>query len=127
MAQKVKLNTNFAGQVVPAEAEVVYYSQAEAAMRGVKTLVICWVVGLICVFVPVLHFVLTPAAILAGPVAGILVYIRTQKLPKLVDGKTQCGHCKAETAFNFQHQKPPFYDSCKSCKTGYEILWPPQA
>lgn len=119
------MKTNFAGKTASSEADVVYFSQSEAALRGVKTLGICWAVAVVCVFVPVLHFVLTPAAVLAGPIAAVLVYLKTQKLPKSVDGKTECGHCKATTTFHFVNAKPPFYDSCKACKTGYEILWPP--
>lgn len=127
MEKAVTIRTNFAGREVLTDGFASYFSSQESMVKAFKSLGICWGVGLLCVFVPVLHFVLTPSAILAGPVAALLVYNKTQKLPKKLSGTVICSHCKAQTAFLFEEAKPPLYEMCKSCRTGYEVIWPPVA
>ncbi len=127
MEDTVSIRTNFAGKEVLVKGQASYYTPQESLFKALKTIGICWAVGLVCVLVPVLHFVLTPAAILAGPIAAILVYNRTQKLPKKLSGSVCCVHCNTLTPFLFENAKPPLYEMCKSCRTGYEVIWPPES
>lgn len=122
----VLITTNFAGQEITTEGKASYFTVRESTLKALKSLGICWVVGVLCIAVPILHFVLTPAALLAGPVAAILVYFKTQKLPKRLSGTVECLHCKTNTSFLFENAKPPLYEMCKNCRTGYEVLWPPK-
>ncbi len=116
---------DFVGKQIPTTATYSRFSKQEALKRALQSLGLCWVVGLICVAVPVLHFVLTPMALVAGPFVALLVYSKTQKLPKFVKGTVECIHCKSVTSFEFENVKPPLYTVCESCRTGYQILWPP--
>jgi hypothetical protein len=117
----------FAGKEVSANAHVEHYSQKECIQKGFKALGVCWLTAGICLFVPVIHLVVTPLALLAGPLAGLFVFTKVQKLPRLVEGTVTCQHCQKVTGFKFHNANPRYYELCEHCRTGYEILWPPKA
>lgn len=125
MTTDAKININFAGKEVAVLAKITYFTQREIALKALQSLGICWAVAAVCVLVPILHFVLTPAAFLAGPIAAAFVYFKVQKLPKFLEGSVRCLHCSSDTDFAFANAKPPFYEMCRNCRTGYEVIWPP--
>ncbi len=125
MNNQEEIIAEFVGKKVPTHASYLRYSKQDALKRSLGSLGLCWIVGLVCVAVPVLHFVLTPMALICGPFVAVFVYIKTQKLPKFVKGSVECLHCKTSTAFDFVEAKPPLYTVCEACRNGYEVLWPP--
>jgi len=127
MEAAVTLKINFAGKEILTPGQASYYSTQESMVKALKSLGLCWAVAAVCVLVPILHFVLTPAAFLAGPVAAVLVYTKTQKLPKSLSGSVVCSHCNTSTSFLFENAKPPLYEMCKTCRTGYQVIWPPES
>lgn len=46
-------------------------SAAERTVRSLKRLGLAWVAALVCVFIPLLHFVLVPALFVLGPVLAV--------------------------------------------------------
>jgi hypothetical protein len=127
MTVQERIFADFVGTQVPTEASFSRFSKQEAIKRALQSFGLCWAVGLVCVAVPVLHFVLTPAALVSGPFVALLVYKKTQTLPKEVRGEVRCRHCQQPTTFEFIHVKPPLYTVCQSCRNGYQILWPPKS
>lgn len=127
MSPQVNVAVYISGQetLVPAEAEL--YSSKERLKKAAQALGICWAVALLSVPVPVLHFVIVPTALLMGPIAGFFVYLKVKNLPKSVKGSVPCLNCHATTQFSFVDQKPPLFDACSHCRTGYEVLWPPRS
>ena len=123
----VTLRINFAGKEVLTSGLVSYFSSQESLVKALKSLGVCWAVAALCILVPILHFVLTPAALLAGPVAAAIVYAKTQKLPKKLSGSVVCSHCNTSTTFLFENAKPSLYEMCANCRTGYEVIWPPES
>lgn len=124
MEKKYNVIAEFAGKQVVADAHVEHYSQKECVKKGLKAFGYCWATAGICLFVPVIHFVITPIALIAGPIAGLFVFSKVQKLPRLIEGKVDCGHCGKRTSFRFFFKNPRYYEVCEHCKTGYEVLWP---
>lgn len=126
MDKKTVVNAEFAGVLIPTQSRVAYYSQNECLKKAFKALGICWLTAGVTVFIPIIHLVITPLALLAGPIAGLFVFIKVQKLPRLVEGSVICNHCSTLTHFHFLNANPRYYEVCEHCRTGYEILWPPQ-
>ncbi|MBC7658984.1 MAG: hypothetical protein H7249_04685 [Chitinophagaceae bacterium] len=114
----------FAGIQVPTHSHVELYNSKELMVKAAQALGVCWGTAAITIFIPVIHLVVTPLALICGPFAAVFVYIKARKLPRLVDGSVTCNHCKAETKFHFVNASPPFYEQCQACRTGYEVLWP---
>ncbi len=117
----------FAGKEIETHAEVEMFSQQARLKRTLQTFGVCVLVALICLPVPVLHLVIPPAALLSAPFAALFVYFKVKTLPKLVAGEVTCQHCHALTKFRFENVKPPLFDSCIACKTGFEVIWPPRS
>lgn len=74
----------FRGHVVEEPAELVHHDQAspatvhvlghdpkDRARRAVVGLASCWGAAVLAVFLPVLHFVLVPALVVAGPLVAL--------------------------------------------------------
>lgn len=127
MLKKENIAVVFAGQEVLTLADVEYFTQQDRVLKAAQALGICWGVALLCAVVPIIHFVITPLALVMGPLAACFVYFKVKKLPKRVEGRVSCGHCQALTDFRFVQAKPPLFEACGSCKTGYEVLWPPRS
>ncbi|RYZ89161.1 MAG: hypothetical protein EOP04_07575 [Proteobacteria bacterium] len=117
----------FAGKEIETQAEIEMFSQQERLKRALQTFGICLLVAIICLPVPVLHLVIPPAALLSAPFAALFVYLKVKTLPKLVAGEVTCQHCQTLTKFRFENVKPPLFDSCIACKTGFEVIWPPRS
>lgn len=126
MSYQAKLGIYFAGKELETLAVIESFTQKERLHKAFKAFAICCLVGAICVFVPVLHFVLTPLALVVAPFAAFFVYEKVKGLPKTVQGQIPCANCGTVTSFHFKEDKPPLYDACQSCKTGFEVLWPPK-
>lgn len=123
MNKPLVIFAEFAGRVVPTESHVEFYSQKEVIMKALKALGVCWLTAAITVFIPIIHLVVTPLALVSGPLAALFVFFKVQKLPRLVEGSVVCQHCQKTTRFRFHNMNPRFYEICEHCRTGYEILW----
>lgn len=88
-------------------------TSAERWKRAFKVLGITWGAALLCVLVPVLHFVLVPLFI----VVGLALFYRQLSFRMLLDaGRLPCPACKTEfqtkqVAFNW-----PRYERCTHCQ-----------
>lgn len=63
----------------------------------------------------------------AGEAYGVEVVSQHRHTKGVVKGSVVCPHCQNPSAFLFENAKPPLYDMCKTCKTGFEVLWPPMS
>ncbi|RYZ91261.1 MAG: hypothetical protein EOP04_01135 [Proteobacteria bacterium] len=127
MSQKTSVAVYFAGKEVLVPAQVDYFSTNERMKKGAQALCICWAVGIAFLIVPAIHFIASPLAFILGPIMAIFVYQKVKKLPKKVVGDINCGNCGASSHFEFFEVKPPLFEACHACRTGYEVLWPPRS
>ncbi|MBL9039789.1 MAG: hypothetical protein JNG84_14830 [Archangium sp.] len=92
---------------------VVVLSTAERARRALARLGLTWAVGLACLIVPLLHFVLVPLGLLAGPVVAFLVWRRTVR----VSGQGTCARCGGSVDVPDGTFGWPVVVTCLACKT----------
>jgi len=83
-------------------------------LRAVKMGGICWGLALLSVLVPVLHFVLVPGFLLAGPIAAWLAWRRTESL---LGGEVDCPKCGQTYDVGTGGVQWPLQAQCDGCRT----------
>lgn len=84
----------------------------ERLRRGGKMLGALWGVGVLSVFVPILHFVLPPIFFLLGLTFGFLVW-RTKS--EILEGEISCPNCKKVMRLQRLDEDWPFEKRCEGC------------
>lgn len=60
-------------------------------MRGLRMLGILWLLALVAVLIPLAHFILVPALLLAGPIVGFMRYRDTEHNEQVTGDCPVCG------------------------------------
>jgi len=79
-------------RAAPASVGVLGHGRRDRVRRAVLALAVCWGAAVAAVFLPVLHFVLVPALLVAGPVVA---YGRLRQRLTLLDVEGACPACGA--------------------------------
>lgn len=100
------------GKETRADVEVVHLSVGQRAVEALKTFGMFFGGAVVCVFIPVLHFVLVPTALLVG---FIMAYRKFFQLEFVKSGTLTCPGCKhqfpvVQGVFNW-----PKREGCPSC------------
>lgn len=74
----------------PAVVDCERLTPGQRAGRGAARVALCWGAALLAVFIPLLHFILVPALLLAGPVAG---YFALRSTVTLSSPQLRCPKC----------------------------------
>lgn len=97
---------------------IITWSKKERTRRATKMLGICLGVGLFCVILPLIHFVLVPGMI----IAGIVLFLRLLKQETLVlGGSGICPECKATFTISRGKDLFPMAEVCESCRANLSI------
>jgi hypothetical protein len=100
-------------------ASVEAFPQGQRFTRAVQGLGKWWVVALLCVFIPVAHFVLVPGFVLVG---GVIFFQRLSRREEVVKVTGACPDCQAEQVFEVGPRwRPPFSCSCRDCGRGLDL------
>ncbi len=104
----------------PAEgiARIIIWSRHERMQRAIKTGAIFFGLAIGAAFIPLLHFVLVPAFLLATPIAAYLAYGQESVIS---GGNARCPDCGNE--FELARTKPafPLNDLCTHCRREVRI------
>ncbi|MGE0631546.1 MAG: hypothetical protein AB7O96_04015 [Pseudobdellovibrionaceae bacterium] len=96
-----------------AVVEVRVNSKVTRMKEAGKGLALCWVLALLFVFVPVFHFVLVPAAI----IAGVFVFWNKMELQNFfVSGEFRCPKCNAQISPKQGSFNWPKREECCGCR-----------
>jgi hypothetical protein len=100
------------------EIRVQSWDKSERVARAFKFGGMCWGAAIVCVLIPLLHFILVPGFLLAGP---ILAYFVLGQETVVLGGQGTCPHCQsflpiARAAYQFPHS-----DLCTHCQHSLEI------
>lgn len=90
------------------------WNSRERLIRALKTLGACWALAMISVLIPLAHFILVPAFLLAGPIAAFAVY---QRESMIMGGKGTCPNCDAPFTVAKGKVRWPFQDLCSQCQS----------
>lgn len=79
---------------------------------------IFFTLAIVSVFIPVLHFILVPAFLVASVLAGISASRFTSKA---TGGSVKCPHCKAAIQFGEAPLSWPMSYVCQSCASSVKV------
>ncbi len=82
-----------------------------------KALAVCWGIAVLCVFIPVFHFVLVPGAIIVGL---FFFYRQFQFYEFLLGGQIRCPSCNEEFSAKPAGFNWPKRETCPRC--GLELI-----
>ena len=107
-----------AKEPMPAQLEVHALAPPERVMRGLKRLGAIWVAAVLCVFIPLLHFVLVPGLLLAGP---WFAWQAARVGVTLNAGAVTCPKCLARVPVEEGTPGWPAQLHCAGCGTRLEV------
>ena len=95
-----------------------HFTSRERFQRSVKVFVLCWGAALVSVFLPIVHFFLVPALLLAGLIVpGFIFY----KEDQILGGKGICPKCQKPLEIEKSSNQWPLSDLCIECRTSIRI------
>jgi hypothetical protein len=114
----VRVRGGLGGTITLGKVTVVTWSRQERLRRAAKALGISLGVGLFCVILPLVHFVLVPAAL----IAGFVLFSHLWKQRTLIlGGSAECPECKASFRISRGRDHFPMSEVCDSCRANLTI------
>jgi len=99
-------------KVTKGEARLQVWDKRERMTRALKHLGMCWAAAVVSVLVPLLHIVLVPSFLIAGP---IIAWLTSGKESVILGGKGACPECGASFAIARSENNWPISDLCTQC------------
>lgn len=96
-----------------------FYSPRERAVRAAKAWAVCWVLALLSLAIPGLHWFLVPGLTVAGVVLGWRHY-RMQEASSALNGK--CAACGKEFTLALEpDEHGPLWKYCPHCQASLHV------
>ncbi|RMH60368.1 MAG: hypothetical protein D6678_05870 [Zetaproteobacteria bacterium] len=120
--EQEKIITVRAGSGASAEGRMFtrLYEDGERTMRAAKALGMYWLIALLCVLIPVAHFVLVPGFLVAGVVAAKR---KKDMAEEGLHAQCVCPACGKDVRIDLEHSADiPQWRKCPECSTGLELV-----
>jgi hypothetical protein len=109
-------------RAAPATVGVVGHGRRDRVRRAILALAACWGAAIAAVFLPVLHFVLVPSLLVAGP---IVAYSRLRQRLTVVDVQGTCPACGADVREPLARGTTnPIEFRCDACRRALNVRLP---
>lgn len=109
-------------QAAPATVHVLGHDRRDRARRAVLGLASCWGSAILAVFLPVLHFILVPSLIVAGPLVAIS---QLRQHVTILDVEGPCPACGATIREKLMSDaRMPMELRCDSCRRALKVRLP---
>ncbi|HWU43240.1 MAG TPA: hypothetical protein VN132_07380 [Bdellovibrio sp.] len=96
----------------PGFVEIEIFNQAQRTQVALKKLGIFWGIAVLCIVIPVFHFVLVPLFFFLGI---FFSYRGFKAQGQVLSGQTTCPHCHAEVIIKKAELNWPLSEICQSC------------
>lgn len=90
----------------------------ERLRRAFKALGWTWLIAVGAILIPILHFVLVPVLLIAGPIVAYFIF-RQEAL--ILDGSSVCPQCSAPFKISRGRYQSSVKDVCGSCRHSVTI------
>lgn len=95
-------------------------SEAQARKNALKAMALLWGIGVLSIFLPVIHFFSVPLFLIAGLVAFFTLKKRTSRI---AETELKCPDCGANIDSNqIEIGKDIFDTYCESCRTPLRLM-----
>jgi hypothetical protein len=102
----------------PGQVRIEEWTKPERTRRALKLGAACWGLALFSVILPLVHFVLVPLLLLAGPIVVIHI-LGVESV--ILEGEGACPHCRAPFTIARRSLAFPFHDHCTACGRGVTV------
>ncbi|MDH5544273.1 MAG: hypothetical protein OEZ43_01705 [Gammaproteobacteria bacterium] len=111
---------NDSGKQCSGQMHYTAFTSADRTKRAVLSLLACWLIAGVTLFIPIAHFFLVPAFLIAGPV---LFFLRIKQDDAKEKAEGTCPNCdQAITVALENTDKLPKRTYCPSCDKAIEIV-----
>ncbi len=110
------------GKEAKGAAHIHIITQREALIRGLKTFGLTVLAALCTIIIPGVHFLSVPGGLIAAPLIGIMVFLKSRGAIDGMSGTFHCPQCGQSNAMEYQEGKPPYFGSCTSCKNPCQVF-----
>jgi len=100
------------------EVRIARWTGSARLVRAMKMLGVLWGLGVVSVLVPVAHFLLVPAFLLAGPIAA---FMRWRQESSILGGQGACPACSADMTLEASADEWPLFRICETCRASVRI------
>lgn len=101
------------------EVTLQFWDQKARFRRAAQTWAACWGGAIIAVLIPLVHFILVPTLLLAGPIAASIIYGQKDVV---LGGTGTCPHCGKPFDIVRNKLSWPLSDICASCQKEAKIF-----
>ena len=117
MEQKINLTAR-TGQVTQGKVTIKIWTEKERLTRALKFGGMTWAAAVICVVLPLVHFVLVPSLLIAGPFVAIWNFRRKS----IVEGGSgTCPFCGKAVTIGRGNDVWPIDELCTQCQNNFSV------
>lgn len=95
-----------------------HFSPRERFQRSLKVFAMCWGAALASLFLPIVHFFLVPALLLAGLIVPAFIFYKEDQI---LGGKGTCPKCQKALEIEKGSNHWPLSDLCTECRSAISI------
>ena len=117
-AVRVRISENRNNRTVIGVIRIQDWNKKERMFRAFKFGGMCWGAALVAVFIPLLHFILVPGFLIAGP---IVAYFIAGQESRVLGGEGICPSCHAPLILAPAGLHFPISDLCTRCQSSVKI------
>lgn len=121
MPTTVEIESEPHGKKVSAACVVEEPTKPGATKKGLKVFGYTWLGAVVTLFIPIVHFVTVPAALLLGPLLGYLTYRNALSRATISCPTATCPACRAPLPLTFASDVTEIERSCKACRALLKI------
>lgn len=91
IGRDVRATFSFSGRTSEATAHVIDHAKHDRVRRAILGWAACWGAAIAALFLPLLHFVLVPALLIAGPMLGMARLGEKRTITRISGPCPECG------------------------------------
>ena len=115
---KVRILETRYGKITEGRVLLRFWSKRERISRAFKFGGACWIGALLSIALPIVHFLLVPGLIVAGPV---VYYFVIRRKSVIVGGEGLCPHCGAVHPISRAPHHFPLPEICANCRSSLSL------
>lgn len=115
---KVKITEDYGNKSTFGEIQIQSFSKKERTIRAFRVGGMCWGAALVAILIPLLHFILVPALLIAGPVAAFVI---SGQENIILGGNGICPHCQKDLPIGRSSSQFPIRELCTKCQSNLKI------
>lgn len=106
------------GNIAEGTVQIQFWDKSMRTKRALKFLAICWALAVVSIVIPLAHFVLVPAFLIAGPIGASRFWNQTSIV---LSGSSTCPDCKSALPIVRSSDQWPLSEMCSKCQTNLNV------